>query len=65
LVAALADLHVYVLQADRDAKMLQGFDPALTIDVDRIDQGTVDVEDDCSWHRKALPGMPNRPLSRA
>jgi hypothetical protein len=65
LLAALADLHVYVLHADRDAEMLQDFDPALTIDVDRIDQGPVDVEDDCSWHQRVLLGMPNRPLSRA
>ena len=44
MVAALADLSTDLRQWDLVAEAFEGFDPGLRMDVDRIDQRAVDVE---------------------
>jgi hypothetical protein len=62
LVAALTDLDPHILERDINAKILQGFDPAFGVQIDRVDQGPVNIEDDCLGHAIVLcsPGHVSR-----
>jgi hypothetical protein len=47
LVAALSDLPADIREPELVAEFGKGVDPGLGMDVDRIDERAVDVEDDC------------------
>jgi hypothetical protein len=46
LIAALSDLPADITEPDRVSEFGKGVDPGLGVDVDRIDERAVDIEDD-------------------
>ena len=60
LVAALADLRTHVGEGHLMAEMGEGFLPGFRVQVDRVDQGAVDVENDCS--DQSIPFSADRSL---
>jgi hypothetical protein len=45
LIAALSDLRPHVLEGDGDAIALEGLNPACSMQIDRVDQRSIDVKD--------------------
>ena len=46
LIASFADLHSRVLERGLHAKVAERLDPSLGVEIDRVDQGAVDIKED-------------------